>query len=64
MKEDLVQEVKRLDERMMTIAMVYGRKILHVLSVYASQQSWPEKEKRELLEKLSDNIHDVPQEDF
>ena len=35
-KEDLVEEVievKRLDDRMMKIAMVCGRKILHVFSV-------------------------------
>ena len=34
--EDLVKEVievKRLDDRMMKIAMVCGRKILHVFSV-------------------------------
>ena len=43
-REDLVQEVKRLrvkrlDNRMMKIAMVCGRKILHVFSEYAPQQS-------------------------
>ena len=35
-KEDLIEEVievKRLDDRMMKIAMVCGRKILHVFSV-------------------------------
>ena len=40
-KEDLAEEVievKRLDDRMMKIAMVCGRKILHVFSVYAAQQ--------------------------
>ena len=66
-KEDLVEEVievKRLDDKMMKIAiMVYGR-ILCVFSVYAPQQSRPDEEKREFVEKLSDNIHDVPQEDL
>ena len=49
---------------MMKIAMVCGRKILHVFSVYAPQQSRHDEEKREFLDKLSDNIHDVPQEDL
>ena len=67
MKEDLVEkviEVKILDDRMMKIAMVCGRKILHVFLVYAPQQGGPDEEKREFLEKLSDNIHEVPQEDL
>ena len=34
------------------------------LSVYAPQQGKPDEEKTEVLEKLSDNIHDVPQEDL
>ena len=54
-KEDLVEElieVKRLVDRMMKIAMVFGRKILHVFSVHAAQQGRPETEKREFLEKL------------
>ena len=63
-KEDLVHvekviKAKRLNNRMEKIAMEYGRKILHVFSVYATQQGRPEEEKR----KLSDNIHDIPQED-
>ena len=36
-KEDLVEEVtevKRLDDRMMKIRMVFGRKIHHAFSVY------------------------------
>ena len=33
-------------------------------SVYAPQQGRPEKERRTFLEKLSDNIHDIPQEDL
>ena len=57
-------EVKRLDDRMMKIAMVCLRKILHVFSVYAPQQGTPDEEKEEFLEKLSDNIHDVSQEDL
>ena len=60
--DDLVEEVikvKRLNDRMMKIAMVCGRKIFHVSSVYAPQQRRPNEEKREFLEKLSDNIHDV-----
>ena len=44
--------------------MVCGRKIFHVFSVYAPQQGRPEEKKSEFLEKLSDNIHDVPQEDL
>ena len=69
MKElDLVEKVieafERLDDRMMKITMVCGRKIFHVFSVYAPQQVRPEKEKREFLEKLSHNIHDVPHEDL
>ena len=36
---------------MMKIAMVCGRKILHVFSVYAPQQGRSEEEKREFLEK-------------
>ena len=63
-KENLVEEVievKRLDDRMIRIAILCGRKILRVFSVYAPQQGRPDKEKREFLEKLSDNIHDVPQ---
>ena len=39
-KDDLLEEVievKRLDDRMMKIAMVCGRKILHVFSVCAPQ---------------------------
>ena len=66
-KEDLVVEVfevKRLNDRVMTIALKWGRKILYVFSVYALQQGGPEKEKREFLEKLSDNIHDIPEEDL
>ena len=46
-----------MDARMMKIAMVRGRKILHVFSVYAPQQGRPDEEKREFLDKLSDNIH-------
>ena len=64
-KEDFVEEVvkvKRLDDRMMKIALVCRRKILHVFSVYAVQQGRPEEEKRE--RKLSVNIHDVSQEDL
>ena len=46
---------------MMKNAMVCGRKILHVFSVYALQQGKPDDEKSgEFFEKLSDNIHDVP----
>ena len=67
-KEDLVKEVievKRLDDRMMKIAVVCGRKILHVFS-YAPQQGRPDEEKREFLQKLLDNIQDCdfPQEDL
>ena len=38
-KEDLVEEVyqiKRFDDRMMKIAMMCGRKILHIFSLYIS----------------------------
>ena len=65
-KEDLIEEVVEvnMDDRMMKIAMVCGRKILHVFSVYAPQQGRSDEEKREFLEKLSDNIHDVSQEDL
>ena len=50
---------------MQKIAMVCARKILHLVSIlYGLQQGKPEEEKREFLEKLSDNIHDVPQEDL
>ena len=45
---------------MMKIAVVCGRKILHVFSVYTSQQGRCDKETREFLEKLSDNKHVVP----
>ena len=65
-KEDLVEvliELKRLDDRMMKIAMVCERKILHVFSIFAPQQGRPEEEKKEFLEKLSDK-HDVPQDDL
>ena len=61
-KDDLVEEVievKRLDDRMMKIAMVCGRKILHVFLVYTAQQGGPDEEKRVFLKKLSDNKHDV-----
>ena len=37
--------------------MLYGRKILCFFSVYAPQQGRPEEEKREFVEKLSDNMH-------
>ena len=57
-----VIEVKRLDDRMMNIAMVCERNILHVFSVYVPLQGRPEDEKREFLVKLSHNIHDLPQE--
>ena len=66
-KENLVEEVievKGLDDRMVQIAMVCGRKILQVFSVYVSQQGRAEKRNREFFEKLSDNIHDVPLKDF
>ena len=43
----------RLDDRMIKIAMVCGRKILHIFSVCAPQQSRPDEEKREFLEKLN-----------
>ena len=52
-KEDLIEEVievKRLDDRMMKIAMVCGMKILHAFSVYALQQCRPE-EGKEFLKK-------------
>ena len=39
------------------------KKDSYVFSVYTPQQGRPEEEKGEFLEKLSDNIHDVPQED-
>ena len=42
-------EVKRLDDRMMKIAMVCGRKILHAVLIYTQQQDRPEEEKREFL---------------
>ena len=67
MKEDLVEEVievKRLDDIMIKIVMVCGRKILNVFSVYAPQQGRSDEEKRKFLEKLSYNIHDVSQEDL
>ena len=50
-REDVVEviEVKRLDDR------ICRRKIVHVFSVYAPKLGKPEKEKREFLEKLSDN---------
>ena len=41
--------VKRLDDRMMKIAMVCGMMILHVFSVYAPQQGKPDEEKTEFL---------------
>ena len=66
-RESLIEEVidvKRFDDRMMKIAMVCGRKILHVFSVYAPQQGRPEEEKREFLEKLSDRINEVPEGDL
>ena len=53
-------EVKKLADRMMKIAMVCGRKILHVFSVYALQQGKLDEENRKFLEKLLDDIHDVP----
>ena len=66
-KEDLgeeVIEVKRLNETMKKIAIVCGRKILRVFTVYALQHAGPEEEKRKFLEKRSDNKHFVPQEDL
>ena len=36
-----VIEVKTLDDRMMKVAMVCGRKILHIFSVYAQQLGRP-----------------------
>ena len=42
-------EVKLLDDRMMKIAMVCGRKIFHIFSVFAPQQGSPDEEKREFL---------------
>ena len=38
-KEDLIEEVVEvnMDDRMMKIAMLCGKKILHVFSVYAPQ---------------------------
>ena len=62
-KEDSVEEVielERLDDIMMKVAVVCGREILRVFSVYAPQQGRPDEEKREFLEKLSDNIHAFP----
>ena len=44
-KEDLIEEV-------IEVAMVFGRKILHVFSVYAPQQGRSDEEKRKILEKL------------
>ena len=41
-KEDLVEEVievKGLDDRILKIAVVCGRKILHVISVFAPQEA-------------------------
>ena len=62
-KENLIEEVigvKVLDDRMMKIVMVCGRKILYAFSVYALQHGRPKEEKRDFLKKLSDNKHDVP----
>ena len=58
-KENLIEEVigvKVLDDRMMKIVMVCGRKILYAFSVYGKT----EEEKRDFLKKLSDNKYDVP----
>ena len=49
---------------MMKIAIVCGKKIFYVFLEYTPQQGRPDEEKREFLEKLSDNIQDVPQEDL
>ena len=54
----------KLQDWMITIAVVCERKIFHVFSVYAPQQDGAEEEKREFLEKLSDKIHDVAQENL
>ena len=43
--------------------LVGGKKILHVFSVYALHEFF-DKLSWEFLEKLSDNIHDFPQEKF
>ena len=40
------------------------KEVYSCLSVYAPQQGRSDEEKREFLEKLSDNIHDAPQEDL
>ena len=59
-REGLVEEVieiKRMNDQMMKIAMVCGRKILHIFSVYAPQQGRPDEEKRDFMLKLSDCIN-------
>ena len=48
----------------MKTEMVCRRKILQVFSVYPLQQYKPKEETRKILEKLSDNIHDVPRENL
>ena len=55
-------EIKTLDDKMMKIAMVCGRKIFHIFSMHHKMVGL--ERKRKFLEKLSDNIHDVPHEDL
>ena len=61
--EDVI-EVVRIDDRLMKIQMVWGKKVVHVFSVYAPQQGRPEEEKRNFQNKLSDCIEDIPESDI
>ena len=55
-----VIEVKRMDDRMMKVKMIYGEEIINFFSVYAPHQGLTERYKEEFREKLSEIIYEIP----
>ena len=67
LREELMKnviEVKRTNDRLMQVKMVWGKKIAHFFSVYAPQQGRPEEEKQQFREQLEDEISGIPATDI
>jgi hypothetical protein len=63
LEKDVV-EVQRMSSRIMSIKMILGGKVCHVVSSYAPQGGRPEEEKVEFWGILDDSIGRIPEEDL
>ena len=63
MNEELKQQVvdvSRESDRLMTVKIIWGRSILHIISGYAPQVGCSEQDKEEFREHLEDLITNIP----